>query len=77
MITLGQLVDLMDPKREQREGINIMDPNTNDVVARILTCCDEVIKPIEEKEVERIQAVMGDINIWMKTEETDTPEVKA
>lgn len=77
MITLGQLVDLMDPKREQRKGINIVDPNTNDVVARILTCCAEVIKPIEEKEVERIEAAMSDINIWLKTEDTDTPEVKA
>ena len=63
MITLGQVLDLIDKDRESNEIVNIMNGCVPEVKAVVSSF---IWDTIENKEVESIEASNSELNVWLK-----------
>ena len=69
-ITLGDIIDLIDPEAE--DDITIMDRNGN--IALVGSAKSRYWKPFKEKQVEDIMVVGSILRVWLEEEEDDGDE---
>lgn len=67
MITVGQILDLIDCNRESEDFVDIM--NGNSVTEVHAMVCSDIWKSVENRVVDCIGAEKGTIVIWLKSEE--------
>lgn len=67
MITVGQLLDLIDCNRESEDFVDIMNDDSKVEVHAMV--CSDIWKSIENRQVDCIGAEKGVIVIWLKSEE--------
>lgn len=64
MVTLGQLLDLIDNSRESEEIINIMDGCNGKVEVKAMVK-SSLLKAFEDRTVNSIQASNYELNVWL------------
>ena len=63
IITLGDVLDLLDEDRESDEEIIVHDKDDNEVSGPM---CSELWKPHEDRRVDAIGAKINSLEIWLE-----------
>lgn len=63
MITLGQILDLIDSSRESEEIVNLIDSEQLEIKAMV---CSEFWPGLEDEPVSRIRAEGSELYIWLE-----------
>lgn len=66
MITLGNILDLMDSSRESKEIVCLMNAENSVMKAPVYS---PFWKPFENREVNSIEAEHSEMHIWLEQEE--------